>query len=93
MLQRKKAKNEVGDATKSNKTPGAAVAPSTLIPQNKTWKRTATKKPTNPATKNSPATPAINDNTSTAASKKSRKKATCRKSGEKRQGKSTATRN
>ena len=92
-LQRKKAKNEVGDARKSNKTPGAAVALSTLTPKNKTWKRTATKKPTNPATKNSPVTPDINDNSSTTASKKSRKKATCRKSGGKRRGKSTAARN
>jgi hypothetical protein len=93
MLQRKKAKNEVGDARKSNKTPGAAVALSTLTPKNKTWKRTATKKPTNPATKNSPVTPDINDNSSTTASKKSRKKATGCKSGGKRRGKSTAARN
>ena len=35
MPKRKKAKNERGDATKSNKTPGTAVAPSAVIPNKK----------------------------------------------------------
>ena len=92
--KRKKAKNERGDATKSNKTPGTAVAPSAVIPnKNTTWKRTATKTPTTPPVKNPPTTPAGNDNASTAASKKPRKKATGRKSSGKGRGKPTAARN
>ena len=92
--QKKKAKNERGNATKSNKTPGTAIAPSAMIPnKNKTWKRTATKTPTTLPTKNPPATPAGNDNPSTAASKKPRKKANGRKSGGKGRGKPTAKRN
>ena len=91
--KRKKAKNERGDATKSNKTPGTAVAPSAVIPnKNTTWKRTA-KTPTTPPTKNPPTTPAGNDNASTAANKKPRKKATGRKSSGKGRGKPTAARN
>jgi hypothetical protein len=91
--KRKKAKNERGDATKSNKTPGTAVAPSAVIPnKNTTWKRTA-QTPTTPPTKNPPTTPAGNDNASTAASKKPRKKATGRKSSGKGRGKPTAARN
>jgi len=92
--KRKKAKNERGDATKSNKTPGTVVAHSAVIPnKNTTWKRTATKTPTTPPTTNPPATPAGNDNASTAARKKQRKKATGRKSGGKGRGKPTAARN
>ena len=93
MPQRKKVKNEVGGATKSNKTPGTAVAPSSAtFPKNKSWKRTAQKKPTNKPTTNPPTTPADSDNASTAASKKARKKATGRKSGGKGRGKPTAVR-
>ncbi|KAL3763565.1 hypothetical protein ACHAW5_008108, partial [Stephanodiscus triporus] len=91
MPQRKKVKNEVGGATKSNKTPGTAVAPSSAtFPKNKSWKRTAQKKPTNKPTTNPPTTPADSNNASTAASKKARKKATGRKSGGKGRGKPTA---
>ena len=92
--QKKKTKNERGDATKSNKTPGTAVAPSAVIPNKKTtWKRTATKTPTTPPAKNPPTTPTGNDTASTAASKKPRKKATGRKSGGKGRGKPIAARN
>jgi hypothetical protein len=92
--KRKKAKNKRGNATKPNKTPGTAIAPSAVIPnKNKMWKRTALKTPTTPPTKNPPATPAGNDNASTVASKKPRKKATSRKSGGKGRGKPTAARN
>jgi len=43
ILQKKMAKNAEGDGKMSNKTPGTAVAHSTVIPnKNKTWKRTAT---------------------------------------------------
>ena len=38
-----RAKNAEGDGERSNKTPGTAVAHSTVIPnKNKTWKKTAT---------------------------------------------------
>ena len=43
MLQKKKAKNAEGNGKKSNKTPGTAVAHTTVIPnKNKTWNKTAT---------------------------------------------------
>ena len=94
----KRAKNEEGDATKSKKTRGDAVARSASTPnKNMTWKRKATKmptnKPTNKPTTNTSATPAGNGNASTAANKKPRKKATGRRSNGKGQGKPTATRN
>ena len=85
-LQKKKAKNAEGDGTKSNKTPGNAVALSTATPnKNKRGKRKAT-------TKNPNATPAHN-NASTTANKKPRKRATGRKSGGRGKGKPTAARN
>jgi hypothetical protein len=89
MPKQKKAKNKVGGGTKSKKTPGMAVAPpSATFPKNKSWKRTASKKPTD-----KPTTPATNDNASTTVNKKARKKATGRKSGENGRGKPTAARN
>ena len=92
MPKQKRAKNEVGGGTKSNKTPGTAVAPSSATyPKNKSWKRTASKKPTDKPT--TPATPATNDNASTSVKKKGRKKATGRKFGGKGRGKPTAARN
>jgi hypothetical protein len=92
MPKQKRAKNKVGGGTKSKKTPGTAVAPSSApFPKNKSWKRTASKKPTNkPAT---PITTATNDNASTTVNKKARKKATGRKPGGKGRGKPTAARN
>jgi hypothetical protein len=43
ILQKKRAKNAEGDGEMSNKTPGTAVAHSTVIPnKNKTWQRTTT---------------------------------------------------
>ena len=90
----KRAKNEGGDGTKSNKTLGTAVALSAVTPnKNMTWKRKATKTPTNKPTKNPPATPVGNDNASTVANKKPRKRATGRKSGGKGRKKPTATSN
>ena len=94
MPKQKKVKNEVGGGTKSNKTPGTAVAPSSAtFPKNKSWKRTASKKHIDKPTTNTPATSASNDNASTAANKKTRKKATGRKSGGKGRGKPIAARN
>jgi hypothetical protein len=84
--QKKKAKNMEGDGTKSNKTPGNAVALSTTTPnKNKKRRRKAT-------TKNPNATPA-NDNASTTANKRPRKSATGHKFGGKGKGKPTAARN
>jgi hypothetical protein len=73
---------------------GTAVALSAVTPnKNMTWKRKATKTPTNKPTKNPPATPVGNDNASTVANKKPRKRATGRKSGGKGRKKPTATSN
>jgi hypothetical protein len=90
-LHKKKAKNAEGDGKKSNKTPGNAVARSTVIPnKNKKWKRTATTTPTTTTTKKLLGTPAGNDGASTNTNKR---KATGYKSGGKRGGKPTAANN
>ena len=94
----KKAKNAEGDGKKSNKTPGDAVARSTVIPnKNQKWK--SNKTPGNAKWKGKTATSpksthAINDNASTSTNKKpSWKKDTGRKSGGRRGEKPIAKRN
>ena len=90
----KRAKNERGDATKSNKTRGNAVALSTVTPnKNMMWRRKETKKQTNNTVTSPPTTPVGNGDASTAANKKPRKKATGRRSSGKGSRKPTATRN
>ena len=96
-LQKKMAKNVVGDGAKSNKTSGAAVAHSTMIPRkhiykNKTWKKKANK-PTTKPTKNPPTTPAGNNDASTTIYNKPKPKATGRNQGGKRGKKPTAKSN
>ena len=104
-LHKKKAKNAEGNGKKSNKTPGNAVARSTVIPnKNKKWKSNKTTGNTvTPSTiipnknkkwkgKTATSTPASN-NASTSANKKPWKKSAVRKSGGRREGKPIATRN
>ncbi len=91
---KKKAKNEMGDDKRLNKTQGTAVAPPAILPtKSKHRKWTAAKDKRQRTKKSSPTSLADNDNNSTAANKQSKKTTTSHNYNGKRKKKPTVAHN